>query len=376
MSSSYETKKPEPAAATAEAPVAAAARDEGDSVFTGLFRKFDRTQSNVYSPLSLEQALVVPYVGSDGETKEILAKEFNRIIPADMFPIDFYCDVLNKSLEATGVVSIGNAIWINDKSGFKVNAPFAKCVEKMCRVESLPFDEKFQMVLDNFVNEKTKTMIKNGPKIDCNDPLLCVIVLNTLFFEGKWDKAFESAVEEDFTLASGTVIPHQMMTTELARCNYYEDDTICAVELPYKNEFSMLVCLTKGTSLALTDLSDMKFSELRMQMKPRRVKVTLPKFTAESTISILEPLSELTSEKIKGYYNQMGNDPLKISAIIQQCKIEVDESGTRAAAVTTVLMRKECCSKTPALQFKADKPFMYHIMKENKILFMGNYMGK
>ncbi|AYV82462.1 MAG: serpin family protein [Hyperionvirus sp.] len=347
-----------------------------DCVFSGLFRKFERGGSNIFSPLSLEEALVVPYMGSDGDTQSVLAMEFNKVVPKEVSPIDFYSDFLNKQLTASGVVSIGNAIWVNNKTGFVANGPFVKSVEKLCRLESLPFDEKFQAIVDAFVNEKTKSMIKNGPKIDCADPTLCVIVLNTLFFEGMWVTPFSPAVEDNFMVGNGEIIKHPMMAVELTECKYYEDETMCAVELAYNHDFVMVVFLAKGKSLAVVDISDAKFSEVRRAMEVRCVDVLLPKFSAESTESMLEPLMELTYDKINGFYNKMGNCPLKITAIIQQCKIEVNESGTRAAAVATVIEHRE--SFTPSILFKADKPFTYRILHvpTAKVLFMGTYIGK
>ncbi|AYV82439.1 MAG: serine protease inhibitor 4 [Hyperionvirus sp.] len=347
----------------------------GDSVFTGVNRKFDKSRSCIFSPLSLEQALAVPYVGSDGDTKAVLANEFDKVVPKGVCPIDYYGDYLNPRLTATGDVSIGNAIWINNKSGFKANPSFAKRVEKLCRVEALPFDEKFQGIIDGFVNEKTKSMIKNGPMIDCSDPLLSVVVLNTLFLESAWKKSFVAAGKRKFTLGSGESIEHPMMSVSLGSCKYYEDENFCAVELEYKNDFAMVVILAKGESLALVDVSESKLAEVRREMKTRGVEVLMPKFSAESTLLLLKPLTELTSDKIVGPYEQMGTDPLKISAIIQQCKIDVDETGTRAAAATTILMTKECLFKAHPTLFHADKPFMYHIAHKEKVLFMGTYIG-
>jgi serpin B len=68
--------------------------------------------------------------------------------------------------------------------------------------------------------------------------------------------------------------------------------------------------------------------------------------------------------------------PLKISRIIQNAFVEVNEKGTEAAAVTVVMMMTDSCInrheiETP--QFRADRPFLFLIRdkKTGAILFTG-----
>ncbi|AYV81823.1 MAG: hypothetical protein Harvfovirus66_4 [Harvfovirus sp.] len=343
------------------------------SVFVRLFDRLDCSKSQIYSPFSLEAALVVPYVGSDLETKDVLAAEFNKVIPKGSSPIDFY-EKLNSYLTDTSVVSMANAIWVNNKSSFKLNERFQKTVERVSSIQIIAFDEKFQDTVDGFISGKTKGMIPNGPKIDCSNPHLTTVIVNTLLFQGKWKVAFPFSWEGDFTLSNGEVIKHPLMSNKM-ECKYYKDKNMQVIELEYLNGFSMLVFLARD-SLELCDVSEAKITGVREEMKIRTVEVILPKFTAQSTISLLKPLIELTSDKIRGNYNLIGSEPLSISAIVQQCKIEVDESGTKAAAAMSVFCETNCIDRR--IFFYADRPFSYTIIDTTyqKQLFKGSYLGK
>jgi serpin B len=64
-------------------------------------------------------------------------------------------------------------------------------------------------------------------------------------------------------------------------------------------------------------------------------------------------------------------DGLFVDAVIHKSKIVVDEEGTKAAAVTEVIM----CESAPMNQFLfiADKPFLFFIVdsEEQMVLFTG-----
>ena len=67
-------------------------------------------------------------------------------------------------------------------------------------------------------------------------------------------------------------------------------------------------------------------------------------------------------------------EPTYVDKILHKTFLEVDETGTEAAAATAVVMlRKSAFETGPSAEFIADRPFLYFIVDDvtNVILFMG-----
>lgn len=68
---------------------------------------------------------------------------------------------------------------------------------------------------------------------------------------------------------------------------------------------------------------------------------------------------------------------LYVSKMLQKAKIEVNEEGTKAAAVTVTETRSYSPNTPTVYKFHATRPFVYYIMEEStqSIFFMGTYCG-
>ena len=120
-------------------------------------------------------------------------------------------------------------------------------------------------------------------------------------------------------------------------------------------------------------------------MDMEKVRTTIPKFKFEIKYFMAEALKEMGMPTafngdladFTGMWNRQGNENLYISKVIHQTFIEVEESGTEAAAATAVIMIK-ATSAGPGEEeqpktFTADHPFIFIIQQKDSgnILFMG-----
>ena len=111
------------------------------------------------------------------------------------------------------------------------------------------------------------------------------------------------------------------------------------------------------------------------------VKTRLPKFKAECSYglnNILEAMGMPDAfDPGKADFSEMGSyegGNLFISSVIHKTAIEVNEIGTRAAAVTVVAMEGESAPMEPPKTYELffDRPFVYMIMDRNNVpLFIG-----
>ena len=109
------------------------------------------------------------------------------------------------------------------------------------------------------------------------------------------------------------------------------------------------------------------------------VDLKLPKFSTEYSITLNSTLKQLgmtdAFSPSAADFTRLSDRRAYISRVLQKCKIEVDEKGTEAAAVTVVEMRTTSTAPrpTPTAVFHANRPFIY-IITENttgSIYFIG-----
>merc|ERR1711973_459294 len=101
------------------------------------------------------------------------------------------------------------------------------------------------------------------------------------------------------------------------------------------------------------------------------VEIYLPKFKIESEFSALEAMRGMGLNDLK-VTKIVKEAILKVAGIDQKAFIEVDEEGTRAAAVTSVNVAFRSLMMTPSVTM--DRPFLYYIYNQrNKLIY---FMGK
>jgi serpin B len=118
-------------------------------------------------------------------------------------------------------------------------------------------------------------------------------------------------------------------------------------------------------------------------MQKRKVVISIPKFTMEFEIDLEKKFEKMgMTDAFSGkadFSGMTGKKDLQIDKVIHKAFIEVNESGTEAAAATAVVMieKSSAVPNKPSLYyFIADHPFLY-LIKDNQngaILFMGKLM--
>ena len=118
--------------------------------------------------------------------------------------------------------------------------------------------------------------------------------------------------------------------------------------------------------------------ERKMEENNQKTKVHLeiPKFRIESETNLVSILSRLGMKKMfqQGVADFKGISDISpyVSNAIQKAFIEVDETGTEAAAATAVLSRWHKVALPPR-KFVADHPFLFFVrdLKTKLLLFQG-----
>lgn len=343
--------------------------------------------SVLVSPLSATYALGMLANGAQGDTRREIVGGLG-FGTEDVKDVNAICQQLMTDapwLDKSATIDIANAVVVNQKHQLRTD--FKKTVRQHydALVENKDFGSPATLsFINNWAKEKTKGMI---PKVlNAVDPMAVTYLMNAVYFKGIWASKFDKArtQKESFVTANGVRRQLPMMRQESQyRANV--NDTYKTVILPYGNgSFNMVVLLPqegKTVNDVLAGLSAETWRENIESCLEMEVDLKLPRFTTTSQSVLNKPLSDMGMRRMfnsqQADFGALCDGQTAVSEVLQSAKIELDEEGTRAAAVTAVVVMMSSAGLPDLMEFHADHPFVYAITESSTgaIFFMGVYRG-
>ena len=310
-------------------------------------------------------------------------------------------------LSANGrTIAVNNAIWlqhglpVRDEYLALVNANYGAGLN---RVDYVGDPEASRLAINRWVESKTNDKIKELlTRYDITKDTRSVLV-NTIYFKADWADPFDKAAtkNEPFKVSSGKPVDMPLMHQRNSY-NYVEQDGIQILSKGYRGgEAEMVILLPKAGRLVAME-KRIAVGGFAPWLKALRESygsdtiVTLPKFKIEKryadvkdtlkAMGMAHPFKDEADFTAMKPVNLASDDPndwnLKISKVIHQVFVEVEEKGTEAAAATAILqvivtgsVRKK---PPPPKIFRADHPFLFLIRdrRTGAILFVGRFTGE
>lgn len=361
--------------------------DIGVQVFSQVTKS--KPQENVVvSPYGISAVLGMLMLGADGLTKKQLATTMRYNVNSRS------SKVLKKLLKALlarknkDIITIANAVFA--QAGFKMEKAFVNGNKEMfqCDVKSIDFSDTVEAAakINHWVQNATRDMIKELIQPHLLDNVFTrLVVVNAIYFKGLWKLRFqaENTKPRNF-LGPDNVAYHVPMMTQLNMFNYGSASTPSGLlynvlELPYHGDgVSMLIVIPVDSSTPLSaivpHISTKTVQSWMSSLSQRRVQIMIPKFKAESEVSLEEPLSalgitDMFEESKANFAKITRSEKLYVSRALQKAKIEVNEDGTKASAATTAVLM----ARSSPPWFIVDRPFLFFIRhhQTGSILFMG-----
>ena len=353
----------------------------------------DATGNVFVSPYSVSVALAMTYAGARGDTQTEIANALRFKLPepqlhAGWNSVDLALQGRAKELtsqESKGEglkLEVTNAVF--SQTGFKINPPFLDTLgvsygAGLYLTDFASNPERSRVAINGWTAKRTNDRIKELlPEGSVDGALL--VLLNAIYFKASWLAPFEATntKRETFHAPSGDVVV-EMMHAPNGR--YAMGDGYQAVELQYISpSVSMFVIVPDaGRFDAIEDRLDAAFFE-RVQAELSDdfdVALGLPRFTiAGASVSLKTALKALGMHKaFEGSADFSGIAPgLLISDVLHQAFIDVNETGTEAAAATAVIF--QTVSAPPPrkpITLTIDRPFLFaiHDQPTGQILFVG-----
>ncbi|XP_053176063.1 glia-derived nexin [Scomber japonicus] len=363
--------------------------ERGSDLGIQVFQQVARSkplENVVFSPHGVASILGMLLPGANGETRKQLlnALRYKKNGPYKMLR------KLHKSLTAKSnqdIVLIANALF--SQKGFPMEDTFVSTNKANFQCESRNLDfannQAAAEEINAWVNNKTKGHIPSLIKADMLDPALTrLVVVNSIYFKGLWKSRFqpENTKMRPFNGGNGNVYKVPMMS-QLSVFNIGLATTpnglkYKVIELPYHgNTISMLIVLPSEEDTPLSSviphISTATVQSWSKVMHMRKVRLLIPKFSADAEVDLETPLTALgitdMFNEAKADFRDLSAHQVYVSRALQKAKIVVNEDGTKAAAATTAIL----LARSSPPWVSVDRPFLF-LIRHNQtgtILFMG-----
>ena len=355
-------------------------------------------ESVLLSPLSLEMALGLAAEGASGETAQELYKYLGNENYADW--AKQYMDYA-KSLESSDEpeqegeeflfrsdnysfrYELANSIWVRKQD--QLNEAYQKLVTEKFAAEARNVDfmgapQQTADTINAWCDERTHGMIEKIVEPDMFSMDLSAILMNTVYFESPWADKWD-LTEHEFTALSGDKSTQEMLSDKLKV--YYENDYATGFAKSYYNGFQFIGILPKQEGdFRISDLDLKSFMESKTY--DYDVNAIAPKLNYDTStkskeiVEILEKqgLHKVFDREFAEFDRLVDGQALHIDDILQKTKLEMDEEGTRAAAVTAIMMRMNGLAieeKRREKDVYLDRPFAFMIYDSvnDQIMFIG-----
>ncbi len=356
------------------------------------------TQSGNYlvSPYSVEIALQMLKEGANGETAEQIGKVIgNRKINNVAIP--------NR-------IGVANALFIKDVYKDYITTGYVDKLKENYDAEVLYDKFATPDVINNWAKEKTNGMIDNVLDDISKDFVLGIA--DALAIDVDWASQFECnrTNSQNFTKENGLTMKTEMMHNSFEyNASYFETENAKGVILPYAtydengeeiytkdgNQLEFIAILPNDKASKYVDnltIDELKAIDANKQSAGSNLEIdlALPRFAYSFDLkefgSVLRAMgindvfnpekADLTNLMTVDNMAKIGTDRLYVSKSVHKTYIDLNEKGTKAAAVTFFGIEKNAAvspheKKVVKIEFNKSFVYMIRDVKTKELLFFG-----
>ena len=371
--------------------------------FFNRINAIDGTKSSFCSPISVSYLLGMLQSGATGETRQQIQRVLGMATEEPTAINGYFAKLMDEmqTLDPQVTLNIANSIFVNkDKATTK--QAFAADMERyyQATIDNLDFSNPSSVnIINDWCNDKTKGMI---PKIiDEIGKNAVMYLLNAIYFKADWTEKFEEKYTRNETFRTITGKSKEIpMMHQRVRARFGECPDYTSIYLPYgKGAFTMTIVLPNEGKTIDDILPRIGYDHLlpkfcgvgeTYQEGICDVDVKIPRF---ETATEMEELPDILSEmgmplafnsEFAEFTGMVNEGTLYVDKMKQKAKIEVNEEGSKAAAVTIAEMGFATAvgpSQNTVYEkrdFHANRPFVYLIKERGSgiVLFIGKYTGE
>jgi serpin B len=302
------------------------------------------------SPHSVAMALGLAAYGARGRTRD----EIRAVVGDEGRPID-----------GGSEVELASANRLFGQHGLAWQADLADLLTQVDYADS----EAARGVINAWTSERTRDRIPEIVPAGVLDEETLLVLVNALYLKAAWADPFEPAATADaeFHLDDGSTVRVPTMWGVLGAMTGSGDGWRSA-RLPYVGgTLAMTVVLPDPGRLPDVEavVADRGWAALLEAPGRERLDLRMPRFTVRAATrlrGVLEALGIATAFTDEADFSGLtADEQLKISEVLHQVFVAVDEAGTEAAAATAVVMQRAGGIPEPPVPFVVDRPFLFII---------------
>ncbi|MBQ6547116.1 MAG: hypothetical protein IJL74_03880 [Bacilli bacterium] len=353
-----------------------------------IIREVNKIEEGNYliSPYSIEIALNMLRDGANGETKNQIDKLISKR------------EINN--FKVKNRINVANAAFIKNEYKENVVKSYYTSLKEKYNATILYDQFKTPKVMNDWVNKETDGMIKTI--INRLNPNFAMAIANAVAIDVEWRYPFEctSTTKAEFTKYDNSKYDVAMMHKTYRNITYFDTDKEKGIVLPYNTYDENGKVVEDGTKLEFVGIlpnSDIKsyvnnitkdtFDRIDNNMtnlkEKEEVRLSLPMFKYEYQIKdFIKTLKDLGIKEVfddskADLSNMIGKEGSNfyVSDAIHKTYIDLNEKGTKAAAVTAFFVAEKSAlpEQLKTIEINFNKPFVYMIRdsKTKEVLFFG-----
>jgi serpin B len=373
---------------------------DGNTAFAlDLYQKLKARSGNLFlSPYSISTSLAMTYAGARGQTETEMARTLHfGLAQANLHAAFSALGARMNRIQRWHRITLAtvNSLWC--QQDYRFTDAFLDLVHKHYGAEARQVDFKHSpqiasSEINRWVERETKGKIKDLVEPSQFTDYTRLVLCNAIYFKGKWLNQFKVSDTKPapfHVTTNETVTVPMMYQKSHFKTARSDDDTVELLELPYSGRDLSMIILLPQVEYRMSDEEQPGLPDLEQKLTTDHLRawlaklnqanahetwVALPRFTTTQSLELAKELKSLGlvsafDENTANFSGMDGTTNLLISDVIHKAFVEVNESGTEAAAVTWVNVR----AASMADRFVADHPFFFMIRENGSgsILFIG-----
>ncbi len=365
---------------------------ETDNVFgLNLYSKLSTAapDENLFiSPLSVSMALGMTLNGAEGDTRTGMLETLEKQGLSEESINTSYQSLMDRftRLDPKVKLDIANSIWYRE--GFTVEPAFLDVNQSYfdAEIAALDFDAPSAPdAINNWVDDNTNGLIDKI--VDQINPDDVMYLINAIYFKGAWTYEFDESgtTDQPFYNIDDTESSVPLMNL-VGSVAYTQTEDARIIDLPYGDSlFSMTLILPNDPASFdsfSADISSEIWNSWTDNLRAQNVTVYLPRFKLEyekplKNVLTTMGMTDAFSPQKADFSGINGSRQLFISNVLHKSFVEVNEEGTEAAAVTSVVVSVTSAGGDQPVVFRADRPFIFAIREHHSgsILFIGKVVN-
>lgn len=370
---------------------------EGNNAFAiGLYKKIaEKEKGNiVFSPHSIHTALAMTYAGARGDT----AKEMAKVLGFGLLTQEkvHACQhSLARKLSHNWNVGkqefrSSNSLWLNKKSHFEADFLHIARTSYEAQANNVDFEsapEAAVGAINNWVAKETNERIRQLLMNDDVPQGTRLVLVNATFLKGLWQYPFDKTktIEGDFHTSPERTVKAKMMQQKLM-AYFWEGEGLKVASIPYQNNTASMMLIVPDQIDGLDALENKLTAKMMKTWYTGQAEVSLtlhlPRCTARNKRDLAPSLAAIGMAKpfgdncdLRGISAEFG----RISKVVHEAVIEVNEEGAEAAAATAVVGVQPVTERVipKSRELNVDRPFCFAIYNHTtqSILFIARIVN-